>query len=120
MAVSEIKGAPCTRRTHFHGRVHDFRRCAPGVCTFYEPFIIAIYWEGAWSNFRVHSLGEVHPASAQNKSLIWDTGWFYHKDYINNNCNMVLRKVTTFDVVFLLIRISILKKVCFLSTVRPE
>ena len=53
--VSEIKGAPCTRCAHFHGRVHDFRRCAPGVCTFFEPFIIAIYWEGAWSNFRVHS-----------------------------------------------------------------
>ena len=55
ISVSEIKGAPCTRRAHFHGRVHDFRRCAPGVCTFFEPFIIAIYWEGAWSNFRVHS-----------------------------------------------------------------
>ena len=53
--VSEIKGAPCTRRAHFHGRVHDFRRCAPGVCTFFEPFIIAIYWEGALSNFRVHN-----------------------------------------------------------------
>ena len=24
------------------------------ACVF-EPFIIAIYWEGAWSNFRVHS-----------------------------------------------------------------
>ena len=23
-SVSEIKGAPCTRRAHFHGRVHDF------------------------------------------------------------------------------------------------
>ena len=33
--VSEIKGAPCTRRAHFHGRVHDFRRCAPGVSTFF-------------------------------------------------------------------------------------
>ena len=55
LSVSEIKGAPCTRRAHFHGRVHDFRKCAPGVCTFFEPFIIAIYWEGAWINFRVHS-----------------------------------------------------------------
>ena len=71
--VSEIKGAPCTRRAHFHSRVHDFRSCAPGVCTIFEPFIIAIYWEGAWSNFRVHSLWEVHPVSAQNKSLISDT-----------------------------------------------
>ena len=33
--VSEIKGAPCTRCAYFHGRVHDFRRCAPGVCTFF-------------------------------------------------------------------------------------
>ena len=55
LAVSEIKGAHCTRRAHFRGRLHDFRKCAPGVCTFLEPFIIAIYWEGAWSNFRVHS-----------------------------------------------------------------
>ena len=54
-AVSEIKGAPCTRRAHFHDRVHGLRRCAPGVCKFFEPFIIAIYWEGAWSNFRGHS-----------------------------------------------------------------
>ena len=43
LTVSEIKGAPCTRRAHFHGWVHDFRRCAPGVCTFFGPFIIAIY-----------------------------------------------------------------------------
>ena len=28
------KGAPCARRAHFHGRVHDFWRCAPGVCRF--------------------------------------------------------------------------------------
>ena len=39
-SVSEIKGAPCTRRAHFHGRVHGFRRCAPGVCT----FSLAIYY----------------------------------------------------------------------------
>ena len=47
IAVFEIKGAPCTQRAHFHDRVHDFRRCAPGVCTFFEPFIIGIHWEGA-------------------------------------------------------------------------
>ena len=77
-----MKGAPCTPREHFHGRVHDFRRCAPGVCTFFEPFIIAIhvYWEGAWSNFRV--LWEVHPASAQDKSLISDTVTMCAKIYI--------------------------------------
>ena len=40
---------------HFHGWAHDFRKCAPGVCTFLELFIIAIYWEGARSNFGVHS-----------------------------------------------------------------
>ena len=45
-AVSEIKGAPCTLRAHIHGRVHDFRRCAPGVHTFFELSIIAIYWKG--------------------------------------------------------------------------
>ena len=64
--MSEIKGAPCTRRAHFHGRVHDFRRCAPGVCTFFEPFIIAIYQEGAWTNVRVHSFR----GSAPCESLI--------------------------------------------------
>ena len=56
IAVSKIKGAPCTWRAHFHGRVHNVRKCAPSVCTFFEIFIIAIYWEGAWSNIRVHSL----------------------------------------------------------------
>ena len=40
--MSEIKGAPCTRRAHFHDRVHDFQRYAPCVCTFFEPFCIAI------------------------------------------------------------------------------
>ena len=43
ISVSEIKGATHTRRAHFHSRVHDFRRCAPGVWMFFEPFIIAIY-----------------------------------------------------------------------------
>ena len=37
--MSEIKGAPCTRRAHFHGQVHDYWRCAPGVCT----FVLAIH-----------------------------------------------------------------------------
>ena len=54
LTVSEIKGAPCTRRAHFYSRVHDFQRCAPGVCTFLELSIIAVYREGAWSKFRVH------------------------------------------------------------------
>ena len=71
--MSEIKGAPCTRRAHFHGRVHDFRRCAPGVCTFYEPFTNAIYWEGAWGNFRVHSFMGSAQCECTNKSLISDT-----------------------------------------------
>ena len=67
--VSEIKGAPCTRCAHFRRRVHYFRRCA----TFFELFIITTYQEGACRNSRVHSLGEVHPAGAQNKTLISDT-----------------------------------------------
>ena len=25
------------------------------MCMFFEPFIFATYWEGAWSNFQVHS-----------------------------------------------------------------
>ena len=51
VTVSEIKGAPCTRCAHFHGRVHDFRRCAHGVCTFFEPFLIAIILEGCMEQF---------------------------------------------------------------------
>ena len=43
LAVSEIKGAPCTRRAHFHDRVHNFRRCAPSGCKFFETVIIATY-----------------------------------------------------------------------------
>ena len=78
-SVSEIKGAPCTRCAHFHGRVHVFRRCAPGVCTFFELFIIAIYWEGALRNFWVRSFSETHPVSAKNKSLISDT--------VNDHCS---------------------------------
>ena len=64
--MSEIKGAPCTR-------VHDFRRCAPGVCMFLEPSIIAIYWVGHGAISGCTVLWEVHPASAQNNSLISDT-----------------------------------------------
>ena len=45
--MSEIKGAHCARCTHFHGRVHNFKSCAPGVSTFFEPVIIATYKEGA-------------------------------------------------------------------------
>ena len=67
--VSEIKGVPCTRRAHFHGRVHDFKSRAPGVCTFFEPFIIAIYWEGAWSNFRVHSFMSSAPCECTKQKL---------------------------------------------------
>ena len=62
-----------TRGAHFNSRVHDFWRCAPGVCTFFEPFIIAIYWEGDGAISGCTVLWEVHPASAQNKSLISDT-----------------------------------------------
>ena len=72
--VSETKGAPCARHAHFHGRVHDFRRCAHGVYTFFEPVIIARIK-------RVHEeipgrtvSGEVHPVGAINKTLISDTG----------------------------------------------
>ena len=73
LSVSEIRGAPCTWGAHFHRQMHDFRRCASGVCTFLELFIIAIHWEGAWSNSGCTVLGAMHPVSAQNKSLISDT-----------------------------------------------
>ena len=41
--------------------------------TFFELFIIAVYWKvhGAISGCTL--LGEVHPVSAQNKGLISDT-----------------------------------------------
>ena len=71
--LSEIKGAPCARCAHFHGQVHDFRRCAPGVCKFFKPVIIA-------NIEKVHGeipgrtvLGDVHPVDAPNKTLISDT-----------------------------------------------
>ena len=37
---------------------------------FVEAFNIAVYWQGAWSNFRVHSFIGSAPSSEQNKSLI--------------------------------------------------
>ena len=54
-SVSEIKGAPCARCAHFHCRVHEFWKGAPGVCTFFELVIITIYQEVAWGISRVHS-----------------------------------------------------------------
>ena len=72
-AVSENKGAPCTRCAYFRCRVHDFRRCAPGVCIFLS-YLSLLHIR------RVHGkmpgctvLGEVHPVGAQNKTLISDT-----------------------------------------------
>ena len=75
LTVSEIKGAPCTRRAHLHGRVHNFLRCTPGVCTFFERFIGRVH--GTISGCTV--LWEVHPASAQTKSLISDTALYLAK-----------------------------------------
>ena len=59
--VSEIKCAPCTQCAHFRRRVHDFRRCAPVVCTFFELFIITTYYEGAWKDAPVHSFRKSVP-----------------------------------------------------------
>ena len=59
--------------THLRGRVNDFRRCAPGVCTF-------LSCSSLLHIRRVHGkismrtiLGEVHPVGAQNKTSISDT-----------------------------------------------
>ena len=71
--MSEIKGAPCTRCAHFHGRVHVFRRCAPGVCTFFSAIYNCFILGGIGAISGCTVLGEVHPVSAQNKSLILDT-----------------------------------------------
>ena len=68
-SVSEIKGAPCTWRAHFRGRVHDFRRCARFLSHLLLLYVGRVH--GAISGCTV--LWEVHPASAQNKSLISDT-----------------------------------------------
>ena len=69
LTVSEIKGAHCTRRAHFHCRVHDFRRRAPGVCTFFLAIYYCYTWEGAWSNFRVHSFMGSAPCEYTNQKL---------------------------------------------------
>ena len=73
IAVSEIKGAPCARRAHFRGRVHDFLRV-------YHYYIVEL------SSRRVHGenpgctvLREVHPVGAQNKTLISDTALILDK-----------------------------------------
>ena len=36
---------------------------------FFWPFIIAIYWEGAWSTFRVHSFMGSAPCECTKKKL---------------------------------------------------
>ena len=71
--MSEIKGAPCTRLAHFHSRVHDFQRCAPGVCTFLSYLLLLNIGRVHGANSGCIDLGDVHPVSAQNKSLISDT-----------------------------------------------
>ena len=43
------------------------------MCTFFDQFCIAIYWEGGGPFSGCTVLREVHPVSAQNKSLISDT-----------------------------------------------
>ena len=53
------------------GRVHDFRRCAPGLCTFflriYHYYILGGCME---KNPGCTVLGEVYPVGASNKTLI--------------------------------------------------
>ena len=49
-----------------HISTAGFWRCAPSVCTFFELFIIAIYWEGSWSNFWVHSFRGSAPCECTN------------------------------------------------------
>ena len=76
-AVFEIKGAPCTRCAYFSCRVHIFETCAPGVCmilsNYKEVFIVSNTltvntWLGA------PFLVSLHPAGAQNRTLISNTG----------------------------------------------
>ena len=76
----KINGALGARRAQFRRRAHDFRHCAPDVCTFFKPAIIQIY-------SRVHQeikvsmcapLGRtgpqaVRPRGAQIKTLISNT-----------------------------------------------
>ena len=71
LAVSEIKGAPCTHISSagctIFGGVHP-------VCARFLSYLSMLYIgrvHGAISGCTV--LGEVHPVSAQNKSLISDT-----------------------------------------------
>ena len=47
------------------------------MCRFFEPFIIGIYWGLHRAIFGCTVLWKVHPASAQNKSLISDTDTIY-------------------------------------------
>ena len=42
-SVFEIKGAHCARRAHFRRRAHVFLSCAPGVCTFFQGIIMAVF-----------------------------------------------------------------------------
>ena len=65
--MSEIKGAPCTRRANFQKYVHP--ACARFLSHLSLLYIGRVH--GAISGCIV--LWEVHPASAQNKSLISDT-----------------------------------------------
>ena len=50
ISVFEINGALGARRAQFRRRAHDFRHCAPDVCTFFQPFIILILM----SHYRLH------------------------------------------------------------------
>ena len=68
-AVSEIKHAPCTRCAHFQGRVHDFQRGAPGLCTLFQSIIITTYWEGALRSSRVHSFMKSAPGGCTIQKL---------------------------------------------------
>ena len=40
ISMSEIKHEPCNPCAQCLGEVHDFQRCAPGLCTLFQPFII--------------------------------------------------------------------------------
>ena len=69
-AVSEIKGSHFTRCA---GRVHNFRRSAPRVCTFLQILSSLHIRRVHRENPGCTVLGEVHPVGAQNKTLISDT-----------------------------------------------
>ena len=60
MRYLQYERCPKLRVHPFHGRVHDFRRCAPVAFTFFEPCIIAIYGGGAHvygkCTLRVHKI----------------------------------------------------------------